>query len=198
MHSGLNVRAWFILFAFALALPLLLTDKAHAQRQSIDCASSALPMPAGFSGECYSANERGTGNYGCSEINYEIGAVEGQKGPRFLSRLRMATKGCAIVDNNPVETVKRLSAIPRTDAANWSEQHKGDGSDVYWTFDRTSQNPNGKCFAYYRTGPPVVKSRTPGFYYTVVGFFCKAPGQPLDDAAVRSILSSVKVNSRYD
>lgn len=195
MHLRMKVRAWFVFSVLALALPLLLAGKAHAQRQSIDCASSALPMPAGFSGECYSQNERGTGNYGCSVINYQIRAADGQPGPRFFSQLRIGTRGCALADNNPLGTLKGLSPIPR-DAKNWSDQRKGDGSDVYWTFDRSDQNPNGKCFAYYRTGPPVPKSRTPGFEYFVVGFFCKPPGQPLDDGAARSILSRVKVTSR--
>ena len=198
MQLGTSVRAWFVLLGLACALPMLLADKAHAQRQNIDCASSALPMPAGFSGECYSENERGTGNYGCSIINYQIGAVEGQKGPRFFSHLRIATKGCALMDTNPLGTLKEHSPLAKLNATNWSDQRKGDGSDVYWTFDRSDQNPIGKCFAYYRTGPPVAKSKTPGFYYTVVGFFCKPPGQPLDDAAVHSILSSVRVNSRYE
>ena len=43
----------------------------------------------------------------------------------------------------------------------------------------------------------LTKAACPSFYYVVIGFFCKAPGQPLDDAGVRAILKSVQVNSRY-
>lgn len=192
MH--LSTRVYFVLFGFAFAL--LLADKAHAQAQNIDCASSALPMPPGFSGECKSQNERGTGNYGCSKIEYFFRAADAQPGPRFFSRVVMGTKGCGMVINNPLDVLKQTAAVPRM-ATNWSDVHKGDGTDEYWTFDGSDPKQNGKCFAYHRNGPQTTKSKTVAYDYVVIGFFCKAPGQPLDDAAVRAILKSVQVNSRY-
>jgi len=194
-------RFWMAALVLAgVAMLMLPAPSARAQQaQTIDCASSALPMPTGFSGECKTWNERGTGNYGCSKINYLIRAADAQPGPRFFSRVVMGTKGCGMVINDPLDTLKKDAAVPRTDATNWSDQRKGDGTDVYWTFDSVAQKQNGKCFAYHRNGPTLTaKSGTLSYYYVVIGFFCKAPGQPLDDAGVRAILKTVQVNSRYE
>jgi hypothetical protein len=53
---------------------------------------------------------------------------------------------------------------------------------------------DGKCFAFIKLGPMAGRAGE-GHLFTILGFFCKARGQPLETNAAASMINAVQLKT---
>ena len=195
---------WFPLLTLAcatLGLALVLAHPAAADEEwtKIDCAGpdAHLQPPPGINANCFQGPfEMARGQLDCRLSNYSIGYPAEATEPRFYVHLRYpkgSGKVCSTVAfPHPEGAMKHVHKFVETDAKNWSAMQQV-GNDVeLMFFDAKNQKRDGKCFTFTKTGPQAGKSGM-GHLFTMIGFFCKAPGQPLDAAAATALVNAIVV-----
>lgn len=202
---SVRTREPWPLLAAVCAVGLLAAAHAGAQEQSewkkIDCASedAHLVPPSGVQADCFEGPfSQVTGQYDCRLSNYSFGYPAEGTEPRSYARLRYPKKGgksCAtMLFTDPVKAMRHEHKFVESDATHWS-QMQSIGSDVQvMFFDAKNQKRDGKCFTFTKYGPPAGRAGQ-GRSFTMIGFFCKAPGQPLDTAAAAAMVSAIKLKT---
>lgn len=174
---------------------------AYAQEQwsKIDCSGSSLAPPPGLDAICFegSFSQVQGQTYACRLSNESFGSPpEDVAQPSFYVRMRFPKrqgKVCATIPfPDPVNAMRHVHKFVESDAMSWSAmQSAGAEIDVMF-FDAKDQKRNGKCFTFIKLGP-IAGYSGKGHLFTMIGFFCKAPGQPLDAAAAAAMVSAVQV-----
>jgi len=188
-----------------LAIIWLTAGSAAAQEKSaseswtkIDCANANLQPPPGLNGNCFQGpftQPRGQ-NYSCRLFNYSIGFPPDGTEPRFHVVAQYPNKGgkvCAVIAfPDPVNAMQHVHKFVENGAKNWSvAQSIGDDMQAMF-FDAKNQQRDGKCFTFIKLGPSAGYSGM-GHLFSMIGFFCKAPGQPLDASMAAAMVNAVKL-----
>jgi hypothetical protein len=191
------------LAAAVLALAALGAPPARAQQEDwtkIDCAGSAIVPPPGFKANCFEGPFTQTGgqNYACRLSNVSFGFFAEGTEPRFYTRARYPKKSgkvCAtIAFQEPVNAMQHVHKFVENEATNWSAMQPA-GSDIsLMFFDAKNQKRDAKCFTFIKLGPPAGHAGQ-GRLFTMIGFFCKAPGQPLDAATAAALVNQIQVKT---
>jgi len=193
--------------AIAAVVPLLINPliMRHSQAQEewtkIDCASADAHLlpPASIRANCFQGPfSKPQGQYDCRLFNYSIGFIPDATEPRFRVVARYPNKGgkvCAVTPfPDPVNAMKHIHKFVENEATNWSEmQSAGDGISLMF-FDAKDQKRDGKCFTFIKLGPNAGQSGK-GHQFTLIGFFCKSPGQPLDTAMAASLVNAIQLKT---
>jgi hypothetical protein len=175
---------------------------AHAQEQStkIDCAGASLTPPAGLNANCFEGpfTQVGGQSYACRLSNVSFGFRPEGTDPRFHVRARYPRKGgkvCATQPfENPADAMRHVHQFVEKDATNWSTMQAVAPDINVMFFEAKDQKVNGKCFTFIKLGPSAGYSGK-GHLFTMIGFFCKAPGQPLDAAAAVALVNAVQLKT---
>jgi len=198
--------SWFPLLTIAgamlglgLGLPLTPSALADDEWTKIDCngPDAHLQPPPGIAANCFQGPfEMVRGELDCRLSNYSVGSPPDGAEPRFYVHLRYpkrSGKTCATIGfRNPEKAMQHVHTVVESNATNWSAmQTVGDNVQLMF-FDAKSQKRDGKCFTFTKTGPPAGKAGM-GRLFTMIGFFCKAPGQPLDAAAATALIDAIGV-----
>ncbi len=194
------MRRWLVA---AMALGAISLFGGHALAQDaytrVDCASADAHLlpPAGLQANCYQGPfEKTQGVYDCRLANVTIGVPPDANAPSFFVRARypsISSKLCATTGfTNPTGAMQHIHKFVESQATNWSAlQPVGDDIQVMF-FDAKNQTRNGKCFTFTKTGPGAGKTGA-GHAYTFIGFFCKAPGQPLDATIASALVNGLQL-----
>jgi hypothetical protein len=194
------------LSAAMLAIAFLYASPAHAQEKEestkLDCASADahLQPPPGMQGNCFQgafAKTQGQ-DYSCRLFNYSIGFLPDGTEPRFHVVAKYPNKGgkvCAVIPfPNPTDAMQHVHKFVENGAKNWSAmQAISDDINVMF-FDAKNQTRDGKCFTFIKLGP-VAGYSGKGHLYSLIGFFCKAPGQALDATAAAAMVNAVRLKT---
>jgi len=192
--------------AAVLAFAILSAGAAHAQEKEewtkLDCASAGAHLlpPPGMQGNCFQrpfAKTQGQ-DYSCRLFTYSIGFLPDGTEPRFHAVAKYPNKGgkvCAVVPfPNPTDAMQHIHKFVENGARNWSGmQAAGDDINLMF-FDAKNQTRDGKCFTFIKLGPAAGYSGK-GHLFSLIGFFCKAPGQPLDAAAAVAMVNAVRLKT---
>jgi hypothetical protein len=194
------VRRWLLL-TLTLSGILVVEGRVFAQEPftKVDCGSADAHLlpPAGLEANCYQGPfDKAQGIYDCRLANVTIGAPPNANQPSFYVRARyprIGSKLCATIGfPNPTGAMQHVHRFVESQATNWSAlQQVGDDLQLMF-FDAKNQTQNGKCFTFTKTGPPAGKTGG-GHAYTMIGFFCKAPGQPLDATKAATLVNSLQL-----
>jgi hypothetical protein len=175
---------------------------ALAQEQStkIDCAGASLIPPPGFNANCFEGqfSQVGDQTYSCRVSNVSFGFRPESSDPRFHVRARYPRKGgkvCATLPfPNPEDAMQHVHKLVENDATHWSAMQALAPDINVMFFDSKDQKVNGKCFTFIKLGP-IAGSSGKGHLFTMIGFFCKAPGQPLDAAAAVALVNAIQLKT---
>ena len=169
----------------------------QARLRELGCAS---PSAGGMQGNCFQGPLSKTQgqDYSCRLFNYAIGFPPAGTEPRFHVVAKYPNKGgkvCSVVPfPNPTNAMQHVHKFVENGAKNWSEmQDIGDDINVMF-FDAKNQTRDGKCFTFIKLGPAAGYSGK-GHAFSLIGFFCKAPGQPLDAAAAVAMVNAVRLKT---
>lgn len=189
------------LAAAALGLGLFASAPASAQEEwtKIDCtgADAHLMPPPGIHANCFQGPfAMVRGQLDCRLSNYAFGYPADGTEPRFYVHLRFpkgSGKVCATTGfPNPTGAMQHVHKFVENEGANWSSLQPA-GTDIQLMFfDAKNQKRDGKCFTFTKLGPAAGKSGM-GHLFTMIGFFCKAPGQPLDAAGATALVNAIGV-----
>jgi hypothetical protein len=104
-------------------------------------------------------------------------------------------KVCAVIPfPNPTDAMQHVHKFVENGAKNWSAmQAISDDINVMF-FDAKNQTRDGKCFTFIKLGP-VAGYSGKGHLYSLIGFFCKAPGQALDATAAVAMVNAVRLKT---
>jgi hypothetical protein len=193
---------YLVLLMAALGAGTLLGGTALAQEQStkIDCAGASLIPPPGFNANCFEGpfTQVGGQSYACRLSNVSFGFKPEGTDPRFHVRARYPKKGgkvCATLPfENPEDAMQHVHKLVENDAMHWSAMQAAAPDINVMFFDAKDQKVNGKCFTFIKLGPSAGYSGK-GHLFTMIGFFCKAPGQPLDAAAAVALVNAVQLKT---
>jgi hypothetical protein len=197
-------------FGHSIVVPALLgllallafASRAPAQEQEwtkVDCASSDahLTPPSGVRADCsVGPFKQAMGQvYACRFSRYAFGVPAEATEPRFWARANYPKKGgknCAVIVE-PTDNLQHVHKFVEAEATNWSPIQTV-GSDIQLMFfDAKNQKREGKCASFIKLGP-VAGRAGKGYQFKILGFLCKAPGQPLDAAAVAAIVNGIRIN----
>jgi hypothetical protein len=90
--------------------------------------------------------------------------------------------------------MRHVHKFVENEAMHWSAmQAAGDDINLMF-FDAKNQKRDGKCFTFIKLGPAAGYSGK-GHLFTMIGFFCKAPGQPIDAAAAAALVNAIQVKT---
>jgi len=179
---------------------LALTGRADAQEQDwtkIDCATTHLTPPSGVRADCYlGAFKQAMGQvYACRLSRYAFGVPAEGTEPRFYARAnypKREGKNCAVIVEAS-DDLQRFHKFVVAEATNWSPIQTV-GNDIQLRFfDAKNQKREGKCASFLKLGP-VAGRAGEGHQFKILGFLCKAPGQPLDAAAVAALVNGIRIN----
>jgi len=180
---------------------LAFASRAPAQEQEwtkIDCASSDahLTPPSGVRADCYLGPfKQSMGQvYACRFSRYAFGVPAEGTEPRFWARAnypKREGKNCAVIVE-PTDNLQHVHKFVEAEATNWSPiQTVGDIQLMF--FDAKNQKREGKCASFLKLGP-VAGRAGQGHQFKILGFLCKAPGQPLDATAAAAIVNGIRIN----
>jgi len=195
--SGLTIS-----MAFAAATLFVCQASADEKWTRIDCASgdAHLLPPSGMKANCYEGPFTQTQGqtYACRVSNDAFGLPADSTDPHFYVRVKYPKKSgkvCAMVPfPDPARAMQHVNQFVENDAKNWSAlQSSGDDIQLMF-FDAKDQKRDGKCFTFTKLGPAAGYSGK-GHLFSMVGFFCKAPGQPLDRAAAVALINAIQVKT---
>ncbi len=193
---------YLILLIAALGATPLSSGPVLAQEQStkVDCAGASLVPPPGLNANCFEGpfTQVGGQSYACRLSNVSLGFRPEGTEPRFHVRARYPNKGgkvCATLPfANPEDAMRHVHPFVEKDATHWSAM-QAVGTDInVMFFDAKDQKVNGKCFTFIKLGPSAGYSGK-GHLFTMIGFFCKAPGQPLDATTAAALVNSIQVKT---
>lgn len=161
----------------------------------IDCADTHLLPPTGIKSLCFEGGfEKAQGNYDCSLNNVAIGSTPEGSEPHFFVRARYPRVGsqtCVTMGfPNAAEALQHFHRF-LAQATNWSDVESPRGDIQLRFFDIGSQARDGRCFSFIKNGP--TQTRGKGYQFTMIGFFCNAPKQPLDTAAAVSMIDALQL-----
>lgn len=187
--------------AVSLGLATLGAGPATAQEEEgwtkIDCGGAALQPPPGLAANCFQGPfAKVQGEYTCRISDDTVAFLPEGTDPRFYVRARYPKRGgkvCATIPfPDPTSAMRHVHKFVESQGTNWSGmQAIGDDINVMF-FDAKNQKRDGKCFAFIKLGPMAGYSGK-GRLFTMRGFFCKAPGQPLDAATAAAMVNSVQL-----
>ena len=184
------------------AMPVLMALAAHpaeAQEEwtKLDCATASLQPPPGTKANCFEGPfAKVLGQYDCRLSEDSVGVAADTTDPRFYVRVKYpkkAGKVCATIPfPHPTHAMQHVHKFVESEATNWSEM-QAIGSDInVMFFDAKNQKRDGKCFTFIKLGPMAGRAGE-GHLFTMIGFFCKAPGQPLDANAAAVMINAVQL-----
>lgn len=175
--------------------------RARAQDEAgftkIDCAGAILQPPPGFKANCFQGPfAKVLGQYDCRISDDTIGFLPDATEPRFYVRARYpkaTSKSCGTMPfPNPTNAMQHVHKFVENEGTNWSDmQSLGSDLNVMF-FDARNQKRDGKCFTFIKLGPEAGRAGM-GHRFTMRGFFCKAPGQPLDAATAAATVNAVQM-----
>src|ERR1700747_860278 len=181
-------------------LPLLaFPSRAPAQEEGwtkIDCANTHLTPPSGVRADCFLGPfKQSMGQvYACRFSRYTFGVPAEGTEPRFWARgtyPKREGKNCAVIVE-ATDNLQHVHKFVEAEATNWSPiQTVGDIQLMF--FDAKNQKREGKCASFIKLGP-VAGRAGQGHQFKILGFLCKAPGQPLDAAAAAAIVNGIRIN----
>ena len=182
------------LLAFCAA-PAPAQTRQEIEWTKIDCAGAHLLPPAGMKAICFDGGfEKAQGEYDCRLNNAAIGAPAEGGEPHFYTRLRYPRVGsqrCVTMSlPNAAESLQHFHRF-LAQAANWSDLQSPRADIQLRFFDAKAQARDGRCFSFVKYGPP--QTRGKGYQFTMVGFFCKPPGQPLDAAMAVAAIDALQM-----
>jgi len=193
--------AWLGLLALLTFPSSALAQQEQEQWTKIDCASASLLPPASLKANCFEGpftqpNQGQT--YACRLSSESFGVPAEATEPSFFVRVRFPKrqgKVCATTPfPNPANAMQHVHKFVENGATNWSDM-QAVGSDItVMFFDAKNQKRDGKCFTFIKLGPTAGYSGK-GHLFTMIGFFCKAPGQPLDAAAAGTMVNAIQVKT---
>ena len=185
-----------------LAFPLIFPSVAHGQQQDwtkIDCAEAHLLPPQGMHAVCWRGPfKQSQGQvYACRFSEYAFAFQADAPEPHFYARAyypKREGKNCsAILLDTPTNLMQRVHKFVESNATNWSPiQSIGQDIQVMF-FDAKNQKRDGKCFSFIKLGPQAGRAGE-GHQFTMMGFFCKAPGQPLDANMAATMVNGIQIN----
>ena len=187
-----------IVFLFFGAHALAQTRQAPPQEvewTKIDCAGAHLLPPPGMKADCFDGGfEKAQGNYDCKLNNVMIGTPAEGNGPHFNTRARyprVGTQGCVTMGfPNAAEALQHFHRF-LAQAANWSDVQTPRNDIQLRFFDAKTRARDGRCFSFIKNGPTQTKGK--GYQFTLFGFFCKPPGQPVDAAAAIGLIDAIQL-----
>lgn len=189
-----------MLFA-AVLLGVLGLSTAPAPAQAwtkIDCSGGHVLAPAGLPAECYNGPED-TGGAGtaqaCRYFKYSVTLPANTGGkPRYWVQLRQSpsAKCGLILSAAPATTIQHVARFVEDEGTNWSAVQALDVNTEAMFFDAKNQKREGRCFGFTKLGPLVSAT---AHAYTLIGFFCKPPGQALDAAAALAMVNAIQIKS---
>ena len=161
----------------------------------IDCAAAHLRPPPGMKANCFDGGfEKAQGNYDCKLNNVSIGSPAEGTEPHFFTRARyprVGTQGCVTMGfPNPAEALQHFHRF-LSQGTNWSDLETPRQDIQLRFFDVKAQPRDGRCFSFIKNGPTQTKGK--GYQFTLFGFFCKPPGQPVDAAAAITVIDAVEL-----
>ena len=195
-------------FGHSIVVPALLgllallafASRAPAQEEGwtkVDCATSHLTPPSGVRADCYVGPfKQSMGQvYACRLSSYAFGVPAEGTEPRFYARgtyPKREGKNCAVIVE-ATDNLQHLHKFVEAEATNWSPIQTV-GSDIQLMFfDAKNQKREGECASFIKLGP-VAGRAGQGHQFKILGFLCKAPGQPLDAAAVAALVNGIRIN----
>ena len=179
---------------------LAFASRAPAQEEGwtkVDCATSHLTPPSGVRADCsVGPFKQAMGQvYACRFSRYAFGVPAEGTEPRFYARgtyPKREGKNCAVIVE-ATDNLQHLHKFVEAEATNWSPIQTV-GSDIQLMFfDAKNQKREGKCASFIKLGP-VAGRAGQGHQFKILGFLCKAPGQPLDAAAVAALVNGIRIN----
>lgn len=172
------------------------------QWTNTECGSPGIALPSDYSGTCYKRNEfvdvRNHRGY-CVYEWYAVNRLRGSA-PRFnvANMVGGLTNGCpTAVNANPgvVAQRSRVRATFRHLAGQWRAPEVLANQTIIWFFESDNRVREGTCFMFAKPGRPYARRHTVrGYYNTFYGFFCAAPGAPMDLAKASALLEGVSFN----
>jgi len=191
-----------VVAAFAATALTVCGASADEKWTKIDCAGgdAHLLPPSGMTADCFEGpfSQTQGQNYACRLSNYAFGLPPESQGARFYARVKYPRKGgkvCATIPfPDPEKAMQHVNPFVENQATNWSAmQASGDDIELMF-FDAKNQKREGKCFTFTKLGP-VAGYSGKGHLFTMIGFFCKAPGQPVDAAAAVATINAIQVKT---
>ena len=86
--------------------------------------------------------------------------------------------------------MQHVHKFVESEGTNWSGM-QAIGNDINVMF---FEKRDGKCFAFIKLGPMAGRAGE-GHLFTILGFFCKARGQPLETNAAASMINAVQLKT---
>ena len=188
--------------AFAAATLLVCAASADEKWTKIDCAGgdARLLPPRGTQADCFEGPFTQTQgqNYACRLSNFSFGSPADAQGARFYARVkfpRLSGKVCATIPfPDPQNAMQHVNQFVENQATNWSAmQPVGEDIELMF-FDAKNQKREGKCFTFTKLGPSKGYSGK-GHLFTMIGVFCKPPGQPVDAALAVATINAIQVKT---
>ena len=167
----------------------------------VDCAGSDahLTPPSGVRADCYVGPfKQSMGQvYACRLSNYSFGVPTEGTEPRFYARAtfpKKEGKNCAVIlEKTPTDVMQHVHKFVDAQATNWSPMQTVGGDIQLMLFDAKNQKREGKCASFIKLGPAAGKQGY-GHLFVMMGFLCKAPGQPLDAGAAAALVNGIRIN----
>ena len=192
--------AWLGFLALLASPSSALAQQEQEQWTKIDCASASLLPPSGVKADCFEGplkQVRGQ-TYACRLSNYSFGFPTDATEPRFFARVAFPKRQGKVCSTtpfaDPANAMQHVHKFVENQATNWSGM-QAVGSDItVMFFDAKNQKRDGKCFTFIKLGP-VAGFSGKGHLFTMLGFFCKAPGKPFDAAAAAATVNAVQVKT---
>lgn len=166
----------------------------------VDCASASLVPPPGLNANCFEGpfTQPHGQNFACRLSNVSFGFPSDAAEPRFYARARYPKKGgkvCATIPfEDPASAMQHVHKFVENEATHWSAMQAVGADITAMFFDAKNQKRDGKCFTFIKLGPTAGYSGK-GHLFTMIGFFCKAPGQPLDTAMAAAMVNAIQVKT---
>jgi len=203
MPGALGYRAVLPVLLGLLAL-LAFASLASAQEEGwtkVDCAGpdAHLTPPSGVRADCYLGPfKQSMGQvYACRFSRYAFGVPAEGTEPRFYARAtypKREGKSCAVI-LEATDNLQHVHKFVEAEATNWSPIQTV-GSDIQLMFfDAKNQKREGKCASFIKLGP-VAGRAGQGHLFKILGFLCKAPGQPLDAAAAAALVNGIRIDTQ--
>jgi hypothetical protein len=160
----------------------------------VDCSGTHLGAPPGIQADCWQSAPDNGGTTSCEFFNYQIALPANANEPHFFAQMRESPnqKCGAKFPHGPEDTMQHETKFINEQAGNWSALQALDASTSIMFFDAKNQKQEGKCFAFAKLGP--IRGMA-GAGYTMFGYFCKRPGQPLDAAMAASLIQAIQIKS---
>lgn len=180
-------------------------DRAYAQtRQAppqelqwtrVDCGSAHLLAPTSMGPLCFEGGfERAQGNYDCSLNNVAVGSDPDGSEPHFYARARyprVGSQSCVTMGYpNAADALQHVHRL-LGQASNWSDIESPRSDLQLRFFDLKTQRRDGRCVSFIKNGPSQTHGK--GYTFTMIGFFCKPPNQPLDTAAAIGMIDALQL-----